>query len=201
MADMFVETDKVIIPSLPSISELKGNSKYRKLKHDFVCKWNGHWLLVKHGFLFNGACVPGIGRGFLGNPFAPEWLSGSVMGDAADRGDVFLVDSDQAVSNWINSNLEIPECHRKPVWFPPDMAHQLFKDLTVSSVLLLWWKAKVALCVIRIWHRVFEKPGVPKEVWNSTWHIKLGHHDGCMRYHNRKSQPCTELCDRFFAQG
>lgn len=197
---MFIVTSRVIVPSLPRTVPLK-NSPFRKLTHDFLCKWQGHWYLVRYGFLFNGACVPGVGRKLLGNPFSPEWLCGSVLGDAADQGVVWEVIDEPAVFNWINASIEIPDKARRPAWFPPEKAHEIFRDVTVASTMLLWWKAKLALMVIRIWHQLFEKPGISKEQWNATNHIKVGHHEGCVRFHENKDQSCGELCDRFFSQG
>lgn len=201
MDQFFAETDKALIPSLPDVSPLKSNDRCRRLMTGFLCKWRGHWLYVRAGFLFNGACVPMIGRGLLGKAFAPEWISGSLMGDAADAGQVFSVTNEPVVFVCLNNHTEIPAEYLKPVWIPPDEADELFRDLTLASTLLLWWKARLALQVIRFWHWLVEKPGLSKEEWNRIQKVRPGHHEGCLRYIENRNTGCGELCEAFFTKG
>ena len=67
----------------PDIEPIPGTKTYA-LKQDYLVKlpFSGKWLLIKAGFVFDGASIPQWLWSVVGNPFDPNWLAAALCHDA-----------------------------------------------------------------------------------------------------------------------
>lgn len=78
---------KYIVPTVPipdpRIQPVCGTETYR-LHEDYLIQlpFSGKWLLIKDGFIFDGASIPQGLWSLIGNPFDPNWIAAALCHDA-----------------------------------------------------------------------------------------------------------------------
>ena len=73
----------------PNIQPIAGTEMYR-LMADYMVRlpFCGKWLLVKAGFIFDGASIPRWLWSVIGNPFDPNWTAAALIHDSLYAGEI-----------------------------------------------------------------------------------------------------------------
>ena len=68
----------------PEIQPIPGEDRVYRLMRDYLVQlpYCGRWLLVKEGFVFDGASIPRWLWSIIGNPFDPNWCAAALIHDA-----------------------------------------------------------------------------------------------------------------------
>jgi hypothetical protein len=68
----------------PNIRPVPGEKRLYRLQEDYLVQlpYSKKWLLIKAGFLFDGASIPRWLWSIIGNPFDPNWLAAALIHDA-----------------------------------------------------------------------------------------------------------------------
>ena len=67
----------------PDIVPIPGTRTYRLVKDYLVwLPFSDKWLLIKAGFIFDGASIPRWLWSAIGHPFDPNWLAAALLHDA-----------------------------------------------------------------------------------------------------------------------
>ncbi len=74
----------------PEIQPVPGADRTYRLMRDYLVQlpYSGRWLLVKEGFIFDGASIPRWLWSVIGQPFDPNWCGAALIHDALYAGEL-----------------------------------------------------------------------------------------------------------------
>ena len=75
--------EKLLIPQ-PNIRPIPGERRLYVLVEDYwvLLPYTKRWLLIKAGFVFDGASIPRWLWSVIGSPFDPNWIAAALIHDA-----------------------------------------------------------------------------------------------------------------------
>ena len=74
----------------PELRPIPGERRLYVLVSDYLAQlpYSGRWLLIRAGFIFDGASIPRWLWSLIGHPFDPNWCAAALIHDALYAGEL-----------------------------------------------------------------------------------------------------------------